>query len=160
MIHPQGAEVSSEGFTVPVVVSGGAVVVVETSVVVLLGGLLVVVLGGLLVVVVEGSAMAEDSEVAVLVVVVLAMGSLVELAIGSDAVGPPDPDPDPDPHPATTRIAMVRSPAIPTRRTILLLVRGILTSVSRVCHPHRNLPHRQPRIQGQGSSSTARRGSL
>ena len=158
MIHPQGAEVSSEGFTVPVVVSGGAVVVVETSVVVLLGGLLVVVLGGLLVVVVEGSAMAEDSEVAVLVVVVLAMGSLVELAIGSDAVGPPDPDPDP--HPATTRIAVVRSPAIPTRRRILLLVRGILTSVSRVCQPHRNLPHRQPRIQGQGSSSTARRGSL
>ncbi len=112
MIHPQGAEVSAEEFTGPVAVVGGAVVFVGASVVVVLGGLLVVVLGGRLVVVVEGSAMAEDSEVAVLVVVVLAMGSLVELAIGRDTAG--SPDPDPDPQPAATSTVMARSPATPT----------------------------------------------
>ncbi len=126
MIHPQGAEVSSGEFTGPDVV-GGAAVGVGASVGVVLGGRLVVVRGGRLVVVVEGSAMAEDSEVAVVVVVVLPMGSLVELAIGRDTLGPPDPDPDP--HPATTSAAVASSPAIPNRRSSMILVRSILTSV-------------------------------
>ena len=128
MIHPHGAEASSEELTgtvfVVVVVdspvsaataapnrastrlitpaSGSVVVVVGAVVVgvVVVGvavvavvGLLVVVLGGLLVVVVEASAMADDSEVAVLVVVVLKSDTLVELVIGCDTLGPSDPHP-------------------------------------------------------------------
>ncbi len=147
MIHPQGAEASSEEFTGPVVVVGGAGVVVGASVGLVLGGLLVVVLGGRLVDVVEGSAMAVDSEVAVLVVVVLTMGSLVELAIGNDTAG--SPDPDPDPQPAATSRVMARRPATPTRWSSPALVRSILTSVRlRVGKLGRNMPHQAPRIQG------------
>lgn len=125
MIHPQGAEASSEAFTWLVVVVGGAVVVVGGAVEVV-GGLVVVVLGGWVVValgslvVVEGSAMAEDSEVAGLVVVEI--GLLVELAVGRDAPGWPVP------YPATTRATVAKSPAAPTARSKPFLD-AILTSI-------------------------------
>jgi hypothetical protein len=171
MIHPHGAEASSEELTgtvfVVVVVdspvsaataapnrastrlitpaSGSVVVVVGAVVVgvvvVAVVGLLVVVLGGLLVVVVEASAMADDSEVAVLVVVVLKSDTLVELVIGCDTLGPSDP------HPTATNATVVRTPNVPTPRSNPLPFCSICTSVP--FPGSRNMPHRSLRIQGQ-----------
>jgi hypothetical protein len=156
IIHPHGAEDSSEELTGPVVVvvvdwpvsaataapnrastrlitpaSGSVVVVVGAVVVVVMAGavvvvavgLLVVVLGGLFVVVVEASAMADDSEVPVLVVVELKSDTLVELVIGCDTLGPPDP------HPTTTNATVVRTATVPTRRSNPLPFCSICTSV-------------------------------
>ena len=122
MIHPHGAEVSSEevagtvfvvvvvdwpvsaataapnrastrlitpAFGSVVVVVGAVVVgvVVVGAAVVVVAGLLVVVLGGLLVVVVDASAMAEVSELAVLVVVLPNADSLVVAGAGGQLTG-------------------------------------------------------------------------
>jgi hypothetical protein len=192
MIHPQGADVSSEELTGTVVVGMvvvvvdwpvsaataapnsastrlitpafgsvvvvfGAVVVVVGGAVVVVGAWVVVVLCGLLVVVVEASARAEDSTVAVLVVVRLAMGSLVELAIGRDALGPPDP------HPATITAVAAMNPAIPSRRSSLVLVRCILTSVPQNASASFEAPchigHREARVKGtRGEARAARTG--
>jgi len=113
-----GAEVDGAGLVVvaSVLVGVGAalVVVLGGRVVVVLGGWLVVLVDGSLVVVVEGSAMAEeDSEVPLLVVVVLTEDSVVELAIGRDT---PDP---PDPQAAMARAAVPTSPVIVTARSSL-----------------------------------------